>query len=58
MADFIEGKGSPLGERVVKTYERLKGDRVNWDEHWEDLAEYFMALFRMSWPCLLFHVSP
>jgi hypothetical protein len=42
MADFIEGKGSPLGEKIVKSYERLKGDRVNWDEYWEDLAEYFI----------------
>jgi hypothetical protein len=28
--------------KVVKKYERMKGERVNWDEYWEDLAEYFI----------------
>lgn len=30
------------GERIVKEYERMKAERVNWDEYWEDLAEYFI----------------
>jgi len=32
----------PLGEKIVKEYDRMKGERVNWDEYWEDLAEYFI----------------
>lgn len=31
-----------IGEKVVKKYDRMKGERVNWDEYWEDLAEYFI----------------
>lgn len=31
-----------LGEKIVKEYERMKGERANWDEYWEDLAEYFI----------------
>lgn len=27
---------------VVKRYERAKGERINWDEYWEDLAEFFI----------------
>lgn len=42
MADFIEGVSDKQGHRIVQTYERLKGERVNWDEHWDDLSEYFI----------------
>ena len=31
-----------LGEKIVKTYERFKGARVNWETNWEDLSEYFL----------------
>lgn len=34
--------GMSLGEKIVKEYDRMKGERVNWDEYWEDLAEYFI----------------
>jgi hypothetical protein len=30
------------GEEIVKKYEQYKSARANWDEHWEDLAEYFI----------------
>lgn len=30
------------GEKIVKEYGRMKGLRVNWDEYWEDLSEYFI----------------
>jgi hypothetical protein len=42
MADYIIGTQDPEAEKTCKMYEKLKGDRVNWDEHWEDLAEYFV----------------
>jgi hypothetical protein len=32
----------PKGQKIVKDYELQKGKRQNWDEHWQDLAEYFI----------------
>ncbi len=27
-------------QKIVKLYEKLKSDRVNWDSHWRDIAEF------------------
>lgn len=29
-----------IGDFVVRTYEHLKGTRVNWDAHWKECADY------------------
>lgn len=29
-----------LGEMVVRKHERMKSNRVNWDNHWDEVAEY------------------
>ena len=29
-----------LGEYYVKLYDEMKGARLNWDSHWEEVAEY------------------
>ena len=28
--------------KIVQKHERLKGDRINWDSHWDDLAQYIL----------------
>ena len=28
-----------IAQEVVKRYERLKGDRGTWEEHWEEVAD-------------------
>lgn len=33
---------SSAGQKIVQKYEKMKSDRVNWDEYWEELAEYFI----------------
>jgi hypothetical protein len=32
----------PKAQYIIQKYDRMKGERVNWDEYWEDLAEYFI----------------
>lgn len=29
-----------LGEMVVRKHERMKANRVNWDSHWDEVADY------------------
>lgn len=31
-----------LGEMVVRKHERMRGSRVNWDSHWDEVAEYII----------------
>jgi putative lipase involved disintegration of autophagic bodies len=35
-------EGLTDAQKVIREYDRRKGERVNWDEYWEDLAEYFL----------------
>lgn len=32
----------PKGQKVAKDFELLKSHRSNWDEYWQELAEYFI----------------
>lgn len=29
-------------QKIIRRYDQMKGMRANWDEYWEDLAEYFL----------------
>lgn len=31
-----------MGNHIVRKYEKLKGDRSNWDSYWESLSEYII----------------
>lgn len=33
---------SPIADRVVRRHERMRGARVNWERHWEELARFIM----------------
>lgn len=33
---------SHMGDFVVKTYEHLKGKRVNWESHWKEIADFII----------------
>jgi hypothetical protein len=32
----------PKGQKIARDFEIMKGARNNWDEYWQDLAEYFI----------------
>ena len=40
MADY--GNRDPLGTRIDKHFEHLKGKRSTWERHWQELAEYVL----------------
>jgi hypothetical protein len=42
----MDDRSAETARRVVKRHERLSGDRVNWDTHWQEIAE--RVLPRMS----------
>lgn len=33
---------NPAAERIMTKYTRMEGSRVNWEQHWQDLANYIM----------------
>ena len=35
-------KETEIGAKIIQTFERMKAERVNWDEYWEELAEFFI----------------
>lgn len=38
-----------IGDFVVRTYENLKGNRVNWDAHWKECADYVIPQKNDVW---------
>ena len=36
------GERDPLGTRIDKHFEYLKGNRSTWERHWQELAEYVL----------------
>lgn len=44
-----ESNSKSIGDFVVRTYEHLKGSRVNWDAHWKDCADYIIPKKNDVW---------
>lgn len=40
--DLPDSKGLTRAKKVAEKFERLKGQRTNWDSYWETLSEYFI----------------
>lgn len=37
----VQGMNEPRSKKLVETYQRLKGERQNWDSYWQSLHDYF-----------------
>lgn len=44
----MEMKESPLAADIIKEYERLSGERTNWESHWTEIAERVLPMHAKS----------